>query len=221
MSNTGFWTWFDTQAAPRLALREISFRKAFTRLDAIRGDRPVVIVETGCTRTAGNWAGDGQSTVLFDYYVQQAPSGSLGYSIDIDPAATAQCRALVSKAIDVRTGDSVSVLRQVAAELRAQARTIDLLYLDSYDVDWNHTTPSAVHHLKELVSIIGCCRPDTLVMVDDSPSQARLVAGDNGAYSLISPPRVEGKGGYVAEYAAQVGATLAFAHYQAAWTGLV
>lgn len=50
-----FWEWFDSQAAPRLAMREISFRKAFTYLDTLPG--PLTIVETGCARAKGNWGG--------------------------------------------------------------------------------------------------------------------------------------------------------------------
>jgi len=33
--SANFWTWFDTTAAPHLALREISFRKMFEYLDTI------------------------------------------------------------------------------------------------------------------------------------------------------------------------------------------
>lgn len=216
-----FWNWFDAEAAPRLAARELSFRKMLRYLDVRAATTPLVIVETGCTRQAGNWAGDGQSTVLFDRYLQAALPGSHGYSIDIDPQATAQCRNLVGPLINVRTGDSVAVLVDIAAELKRAGQTIDLLYLDSYDVDWRHTTPSAVHHLKELVSIVGALRPDTLVVVDDSPGECRVMANDQGGYALVSMPQVGGKGGYIAEYAQQVGARLLFCHYQAGWTGLV
>ena len=216
-----FWGWFNAHAAPQLAAREVSFRKAFEYLDAIRGTRPVTIVETGCTRQPGNWGGDGQSSVLFDHYLASCADGSIGHAIDIDPAATAACAGLVSERITLHTGDSVAVLRQIAKTLAEQHRTIDLLYLDSYDVDWNHTHPSSAHHLKELVSIVGALRPDTLVMVDDCPTEARMVAHDGGGFSLISKPQIGGKGGLVAEYAAQVDAVMLFTHYQAAWFNMV
>jgi hypothetical protein len=216
-----FWEWFDSVAAPQLAAREISFRKVLRLLDERSAIAPVTIVETGCTRVAGNWAGDGQSTVVFDRYLQEALPGSMGYTIDIDPSATAQCRQLVGPLIDIRTGDSVAVLRNIADELGKSNRSIDLLYLDSYDVDWRHTTPSAVHHLKELVSIVGALRADTLVVVDDSPSECRVASNvDGNGYSLLSVPEVGGKGKFVAEYASQVGAQLIFSHYQAAWVGI-
>jgi hypothetical protein len=97
---------------------------------------------------------------------------------------------------------------------------IDLLYLDSYDLDWSHPTPSAVHHLKELVSIIAGVGPHTLVVVDDAPQLLRVVANDEGRFTLLGKPTIGGKGAYVAEYAEQVGAKLQFSHYQVGWTGL-
>lgn len=214
-----FWEWFDSQAAPKLAMREISFRKTFAYLDMLSG--PITIVETGCARTRGNWAGDGQSSVLFDTYLAAREPGSGGWAIDLDPQATAVCRELVSDRIQLRTGDSVPTLRDLAVEFRQTGRTIDFLYLDSYDVDWNNPTPSAVHHLKELVSIVPVLRPDTLVMVDDAPSTCRVVGNSSGQYDLASLPVVGGKGTFVAEYARQVGATMLFSHYQVAWSGIV
>lgn len=219
MRHDGFWTWFDGEAAPKLALREISFRKIFSYLDSLDG--PITIVETGCARVQGNWAGDGQSSVLFDRYLQASPEGSTGFAIDLDPQATTLCKGLVSERVTVLTGDSVAVLPEVARRLKAAGRTIDFLYLDSYDVDWANTTPSAVHHLKELVSIVGALRPDTLVVVDDAPSTCRVVGNANSQFDMISLPVVGGKGTYVAEYAKQIGATQMFSHYQAGWTGML
>lgn len=219
MKSTAFWDWFNTEAAPRLSAREVSFRKVFEYLD--RFDGPVTIVETGCARIAGNWQGDGQSSVLFDHYLRLGHPESVAYAVDLDPKATELCRQLVSERVHLHTGDSVPVLLRIARELKDSGRRIHLLYLDSYDVDWNHTTPSAVHHLKELVSIIGAVTPDTLVVVDDAPQNVRAMPDANGQFSMIAKPTVGGKGVFVAEYAEQVGAKPAFAHYQVGWTGLV
>lgn len=219
MRNAEFWEYFDGFAAPRLGKREISFRKMFQYLDGIEG--PLTIVETGCARLADNWGGDGQSTVMFDKYLGFGREGSIGHTVDLDAKATALCKSLVSPRFEVHTGDSVKVLTQIARSLKAQGRTIDLLYLDSYDLDWNNPTPSAVHHLKEMVSIVGMIRPDTLVVIDDAASTCLVVAGANNQMQMISRPAIGGKGGFVAEYAQQVGATTLFAHYQVGWTGMV
>lgn len=215
-----FWRWFDSFAAPRLGRREISFRKVLRYLDEITAGRRVTIVETGCVRIPDNWEHDGQSTVLFDRYLGASAAGSRGYSVDIDARATASCRTMVGDRFDIRTGDSVLVLRTIAEELQRDGRRIDLLYLDSHDVEWGNVVPSAVHHLKELVSIIDCVGPATLVVVDDAPRECMLYPNDANWFQFLTHPQVSGKGKFVAEYARQVGATERFAHYQAGWTGL-
>lgn len=78
-----------------------------------------------------------------------------------------------------------------------------------------------MHHLKELVSIVGLINPTTLIVVDDCAMVCRAVPDAQNNLSLISQPMISGKGLYVAEYAAQIKATLAFAHYQVGWTGFV
>jgi len=50
-----------------------------------------VIVEAGTIRTAGNWDGDGQSTVVWGRWVQRIGGGCV-YSFDPDPAAIAQAQ---------------------------------------------------------------------------------------------------------------------------------
>jgi hypothetical protein len=216
MNNPQFWDWYEAVAAPRLELRHESFRKMFQYLDGL--DRPVVIVETGCARQAGNWAGDGQSTVLFDTYAGTRP-GSVVHTVDINPEATAACAALVGPGVSIHTGDSVAVLRAIAQDLADRALTVDLLYLDSFDLDVNNPVPAAVHHLKELLSIAGAITRDTLVVVDDSPSIARIALVD-GTHRLLGPMTIDGKGKYVAEYAQQVGAIPLFSCFQVGWTGL-
>ncbi len=219
-SNSRFWQWFDHEAAPQLQHRAVSFRKMFDYLGRY-SDRPVVIVETGCLRTPGNWAGDGQSSLLFDQYLQLSDHGGLGFAVDIDPAATAACRSVVSPLIDVQTGDSVKAMSELTPRLLASGQTIDLLYLDSFDLDWANPTPSSLHHLKELVAISPALRADTLVVVDDSPLRAYMMTDNHGQLTLIGQAAVSGKGQHVAEYAQAVGAALHFCHYQAAWTGFV
>jgi hypothetical protein len=218
MRNNQFWAWYNAVAAPRLKLREPTFRKIFEHLDSL--DKPVTIVETGCVRLPENWAGDGQSTVMFDNYASTVP-GSVVHTVDLDPAATAACAALVSKTVKVYTGDSVIVLRTIARDLKAKNLPVDLLYLDSLDLDVDNPVPSAMHHLKELVSIAQVGTRDTLVVVDDSPSTAQVVVIGRDKVSILSPPKIGGKGMYVAEYAKQVGAILKFSHYQVGWTGLL
>jgi hypothetical protein len=216
MRSTEFWKFYDT-IKPQLAARADSLARTFEYLDAL--DQPVGIVETGCCRQVGNWAGDGGSTLLFDKYAQCHP-GSAVYTVDIDPAATALCRSLVSGVVNVHTGDSVAFLRALADAPPADLPSVDLVYLDSYDVNFDDVFPSAFHHMKELVAISPLISAHTLVVVDDSPSAFTGFLNAEGQLLLVTPPKAGGKGKFVGEYAQHIGAEKLFEGYQCGWTRL-
>lgn len=120
--------------------------------------RPVGIVETGCLRLAGNWAGDGQSTAVWDWLISSL--GGYGHSYDISPESVAAARSAV-RLMQIHQQDSVEALRTFP-----NASTIDLLYLDSFD--WSaDSTASAEHHLQELLAIYARLRPGCLIAIDD------------------------------------------------------
>ena len=215
--NTDFWTFFDGEAGPLLAHREKTFRHVFHYLDRLSG--PLTIVETGCARRAGNWAGDGQSTVLFDRYISARDQQSSCRTVDISPVSVAECRQLVSSRVEVTQDDSVHYLQQLTVQLVAAKKTIDLLYLDSFDLDMVYWMPSAIHHLKELAAVMRCIGPQTLVVVDDCPLNANFITGENQQIHFVGNPSVGGKGRLIAEFAQACGAKVEFAEYQAGWTG--
>ena len=213
-----FWSWFEKDAEPNLANRAISFRKIFEYLDEF--ETPVTIVETGCLRQLGNFAGDGQSTLLFDKYVTWRGDGSHVYSVDLDPAATTACKSVVSNNVSVHTGDSVGYLNGLAQGFIDNQTQITLLYLDSYDVDWSYWFPSAAHHLKELAVAQRFINTDTLVVVDDCGLNTTVLLDDQGGANMLTDHTiVGGKGRLVAEFAGQLGIHPVFAHYQVGWTG--
>jgi hypothetical protein len=216
MNTPNFWKFFEADAYPKLGLRQNSLRYVFEHLD--RKNRPVFVVETGCVRGADNWAGDGQSTILFDRFVSQWP-GSVMYSVDINPAATALCKTLVSSMPQIHTGDSVPFVRHLARNPPESFAHIDVLYLDSYDVDLDSPHLSALHHMKELVAASSLIGPDTLVVVDDAPSEAKFILLEN-KLSFVTQPQISGKAKYVADYAKSIGLKPVFGGFQAGWIGL-
>lgn len=216
MRSPAFWSFFDGEAAPKLSHRAETFRKAFEYLDGF--DRPVGIVETGCMRQKDNWQGDGQSTLLFDRYVGEQP-GSIVYAVDRDPVVIALCKSLVSDSVSLHTADSIRFLAVLAQARPSDLPSVDLLYLDSVDVNMLAPLPSAAHHLKELLAAVPLLSPQTLVMVDDSPSSLFGYV-DGQKYVPLGVPRVGGKGLLIAEYAQAVGVAPAFAAYQCGWVGL-
>lgn len=192
-----FWRFFTDAAAPQLAHRAATMRATFEYLDKLTD--PLVIIETGSVRLADNWAGDGQSTILFDRYAAVRNNCQV-HTVDNNVAASRECSKLVSDRVQVYCEDSVACLHRLAHQAWP-GDTSFLFYLDSFDVDFNQPYPSAVHHLKELVAISPLLRNDSLVVVDDSPAQPR------------------GKGFLVAEYAQAIGAQTLFHAYQLGLTG--
>lgn len=214
--NKNFWTWFAT-VEPALAKRGVTFRKMFEYLDQVTG--PVVIVETGCARQVDNWTGDGQSTVMFDQYINHRNDGSIVYTVDISHDSVEYCCSRVGKLTEVYHDDSVHFLGELAGHLTKLDKNINLLYLDSYDVDFDYWFPSAAHHLKEIATIMPAIAPDTLVVVDDCPPSVDIIPeADVTKPAGVMKHRIGGKGRLVDELARAVGAELFFSYYQVGWT---
>jgi hypothetical protein len=213
-----FWDYFEKEAAPKLGVRCETFRSTFRYLDEVVS-RPIGIVETGCVRERDNWAGDGQSTVLFDHYAASKPGSSV-YSVDLDPVATELCKSLVSERVKIHVGNSVALLAALVRERPAELPSVDLLYLDSVDVDIFAPQPSAIHHLKELLAIAPLLSSTTLVVVDDSPSMLLGYANATQFRPLNRPAKIGGKGMLIAEYADAIGVKPYFTGYQCGWIGL-
>ena len=213
MKSEEFWQFYEP-LRPKLGFRSNGFARIFEHLDSF--DRPVGIVETGCTRNADNWSGDGGSTRLFDHYAETHP-GSVVYSVDLDAKATELCRSLVSDRVRIHTGDSVKFLQGLADRRPTDLPFVDLLYLDSFDVNFNDTSPSALHHIKELIASSPFIRADTLVVVDDCVVALFAVRSVDGSMSVVGPARIDGKGRYVADYARHVGAEQLMNGYQCGW----
>ncbi len=218
--NKKFYDFFNP-IKDKLGVREASFSKIFEYLDKLTGQ--INIVETGCLRIKDNFAGDGQSTLLFDKYTQSKENNSKVYTVDIDPNATKICKSIVSKNVEINTGDSVKYLNSLMERLKKENKKISLFYLDSFDVDWQSPHRSAAHHLKELTTIISYISNDTMIVVDDAPIMLPMKF-ENNKYQAITEipaprPYIGGKGYLINEYANTCGAKVYFSNYQTAWTG--
>lgn len=216
MNYAAFWEYFNGFAAPLLQHRACSFRMAFEHLEKL--GRPACIVETGCVRNHGTFTGEGQSTVLFDKFSECVP-GTIVHSVDISPESTGLCKSIVSSRIQVHTSDSVTFLRHQCADLIKPHTHIDLLYLDSFDVDVEKPHDSAMHHMKELLAVGHLVNANTMMLVDDSPTSATFYI-DAGQIKLTSPQRIGGKGKYIAQYMEDIGSKPIYQGYQAAWMGM-
>jgi hypothetical protein len=188
--NYASWDLFWSDVKPYLGFRKDSFQLIFDHLKKIESP---LIVETGSLRNIDGIGGDGISTVMFDRFLQY--HGGKGVTIDIQPSSW-QLVSESTRHFKPITGDSIAELAKVEGKA-------DLLYLDSYDVDWNNPWPSAAHHLKELFSANSLLKDGTLIVVDDNQINE---AGINS-----------GKGFLIGQYFDFLGISPVFSMYQVGW----
>jgi len=148
------------------------------------------IIETGTARVAGNWEGDGQSTLIWDYFASIL--GELKVtSIDLDPRAARIAKDQVTNRVEFIVGDSVEVLSKMSKE---KLNKTCLLYLDSYDWSPELQAESSGHHLKELMAVYEHLPGGCLIVVDDchSPTQGKHTEVKRFFEGLGIPPQFVG-----------------------------
>ncbi len=191
---------FARHYQPRLEKRAEGFKTLFAAL--ARMPAAPLILETGSLRLPGNWEGDGQSTYLFDVFVQAeraAGHGGALFSIDLSLDSIAAARRVCSGVANLVCNDSVQALHSLARLLAG--RQASLLYLDSFDLDLANPMPSATHHMMELAAAGPLLSTGSLVAVDD--------------YCIDGKPG--GKGLLVDLYMDSVGAAVIHSGYQKIW----
>lgn len=147
--STGTSPFADRKYTMDFLLREISLRFSCPN-----------IVETGCTRSAEDWGGAGNSTYIFGAYLDGRGCGHLT-TVDIDQNHIDFCKENTTqwhKYIDYATSDSV-------AWLENYQNRIDVLYLDSMDVD---IVGYEDHCLKEIKASEAKLSGRSLVIIDDT-----------------------------------------------------
>jgi hypothetical protein len=170
-----------------LGKRAAGFQCMWDTLKAMKKDS-YLIVETGTTRIPDNWEGDGQSTRIWDMFANE--SNGKVVTVDICPYACEVAKTLVGDKVTVVCSDSITFLDSFA-----QKGDIDLLYLDSYDIDFNNPHNSSFHHIKELTAVFSSLSPSCIIAVDDNIPGA-------------------GKGKYVREFLETVGYRVIYDGYQ-------
>ena len=136
------------------------------------GCSPAVIIETGSSAWGTN------STLLFDSYCNSF--GGHCYSVDIRMDPLLQLRNIASRSTTLFCDDSVSFLRDVTIPDTGA----DLLYLDSWDVDWTDPIPSAVHGLNEYLTALKHLKPGALVLIDDTPADISQMQAVHPEYAV-------------------------------------
>jgi hypothetical protein len=176
---------------------------------------PAIIVETG----SAAWGT--KSTLLFDGYVHSF--GGEFHSVDsrLEPMFT--LAPLCSPSTTLHCDDSVQFLKKIVSE----NKRIDLLYLDSWDLDLKDPVPAAIHGLAEFLTILPAMGNGSIVLIDDTPlriedwnnAQDSSEVARSMFFKCLNqygiPP---GKGSLVKLYLSQLGRGHQIAHnYQLIW----
>lgn len=126
---------------------------------SLLGERPANILETGTSA----WGTD--STRLWDAYVLQF--GGAFWSVDLSPERRLRLLRDMSFRTHLEVSDSVEFLEQWV-EGHAGDRA-NLVYLDSWDVDWQDPLPSAAHGLAEWRAVLPALGQGSVIVIDDTP----------------------------------------------------
>ena len=76
----------------------------------------------------------------------------------------------------------------------------DLVYLDSWDVDWSNPEPSAVHGLREFKAIENYLATGAILLIDDTPNSLQLIPKEFQSEAVLFYEKygvIPGKGAFV------------------------
>lgn len=151
-----------------------------------------VIVETG-TSAYGT-----DSSRLFDAFVRSF--GGTFYSVDINAYPSKRLRIAKSKRTKFYVRDSVQFLCNLT-ELTGK-KSVDLFYLDSWDVDWHQPYESAEHGRNEIQAIKPYIKTGTVLVIDDTPISLDWIPSKERDTAIKFKDRfgvLPGKGAFFAE----------------------
>ena len=144
--------------------RRDSFKKT---LELLNQRQAKVLVETGTSRKGlENTRGDGAATIVFGKWAKE--NNAHLYSVDISEDSVEGSQNAVK---EQQLNTNVTVFHQDALVfLKTFDKTIDFLYLDSYDysrTDLEIQKKSQEHHLKEFQLAEDKLHKESIVLIDD------------------------------------------------------
>jgi hypothetical protein len=148
--------------ASRGNLNHINFQSFLEALRLLQ-ERPSWIIETGSSA----WGTD--SSRLFDNYV--ASFGGTFWSVDIRLEPMLKLKKSVTGKSILTCDDSVRFLQGWVD--RHPGQKVDLVYLDSWDLNVSDPLPAAIHGLKEFFAIKPALRDGALLLIDDTPADIK------------------------------------------------
>lgn len=198
-------------------------------LEHIMKKQSPTIVETGTMRTADNYEGDGMSSLLWHRALKVLGRGTLD-SVDVDVEASKFAYRLCNgrephisedtykkrfvlmsqpKPSFFHCSDSITWLEDQRFYGAYNNNPIDLLYLDSWDMEFPDPTPSFKHIFTEFMLARPLLAPDALICVDDN---IKVVRDNNPEEIYVS------KGEYIKQFMESIGNKPIYEGYQIIWS---
>lgn len=199
--NTGTYEMFSNKGKP-LHLNYLTFKELFRQMNE---KKDLTILETGIA------AHGTQSTYLFDSYIRKY--GGRFYSVDINPALIEMHQGNMCPGTTLYCQDSVEFIKKWTTE----HKHVDVVYLDSYDLNFYDPQPSGTHGLNEYNAILPVLHKDSLLLIDDTPSDPYWLDTRGQLYDHMKQyyaqhNKMPGKGMYVLDVPKQ--ATTLLHNYQ-------
>ena len=134
----------------------LTFKKLFEQMGT---PKEPIILESGIASRGT------QSTYLFNEVVRKY--GGRFWSVDNDPELVAAHQGNMCPGTKLVHNDSVAFFKEWINT--TPSPKADIIYLDSYDLDFYNPEPSAKHGLAEYMALKPAIKKDTLLLIDDTP----------------------------------------------------
>lgn len=145
---------FSSKRGIKKHINYLTFSKLFKEMEGLKNP---LILESGIASAGTN------STYLFNEYVKKY--GGFFWSVDINNKLVEQHKRNMCPATQLICDDSVSFFKKWAKE----NKEVNVIYLDSYDLDFYNPEPSGTHGLSEYKALIPVIKKNTLLLIDDTP----------------------------------------------------
>lgn len=151
---TNSYEMFSQRPGIQKHLNYLTFKQLFEEMKDLKNP---IILESGIASAGTN------STYLFNEYVRKY--GGQFWSVDINKELVDQHAQNMCPATHLICDDSVCFFK----DWSTYHKKADVIYLDSYDLDFYNPEPSARHGLNEYNALKPVIQKDTLLLIDDTP----------------------------------------------------
>jgi hypothetical protein len=152
--NTDTYEMFSDKPGINKHLNYLTFKALFKEMEGLKYPN---ILESGIA-SAGT-----QSTYLFNEYVKKY--GGFFWSVDINKSLVDNHKGNMCPATQLICDDSASFFTNWSKS----HEVANVIYLDSYDLDFYNPLPSGNHGLAEYKSLMPVIKKNTLLLIDDTP----------------------------------------------------